>query len=233
MAISRKLSRFAALQADDVAELERIVTERVDGFSSREDVLREGDQPTWCTILISGWACRYKLLEDGRRQIVAILLPGDVCDYGSLLTSRLDHSIAALGPLTCGRLPRDKYHAITRDLPEVSRALLLDTLAQASIHREWSVNLGQRDAFERVAHLFCELFVRLQRVGLTTGNSCDFPLIQADLADAVGMTAVHVNRTIQEMRRSRLIQIRSKTLTIPNLADLQLAGLFYQDYLYP
>lgn len=232
LAVSRKLSRYAPLSADDLQELETVVGERVDGFGPREDVIREGDTPEFCTVLISGWACRYKMLEDGRRQIMAILLPGDICDYGSFLLCRLDHSIGALSALSCGRITRQQFEKLSRDRPHICRALLLDTLAVLSIQREWAVNLGQRNAYERMAHLFCELFVRLRAVGLTKGCNCDCPLTQADLGDALGISSVHVNRTIQELRGHDLVAMSSRTLTIPDLRALQVAALFSSDYLH-
>lgn len=232
LAVSRKLSHYAPLSADDIQELESVVGERVDQFGPRDDVIREGEKPDSCTVLISGWACRYKMLEDGRRQIMALLLPGDVCDYGSFMLSRLDHSIGALGPLTCGRIPQKRFEALTRNRPLLSRAFLLDTLAVLSVQREWTVNLGQRDAYERMAHFFCELFVRLRAVGLTNGDQCDCPLTQADLGDALGISSIHVNRIIQELRRHNLVDMASRTLTIPNLRALEIAGLFSPDYLH-
>lgn len=163
---------------------------------------------------------------------MSILIPGDVCDYGSFMLCRLDHSISAISPLTCGRIPRANFEKLSRDRPIVSRALLLDTLAVLSIQREWAVNLGQRDAYERMAHLFCELFVRLQAVGLTTGDTCDCPLTQTDLGDALGISSVHVNRTLQELRGHNLVAIGSRKLTIPDLRALEVAALFSPDYLH-
>ena len=232
LAVSRKLSRFVKLSAEDIHTLESVVGERVVRYGPREDIIQEGDKPDHCTVLISGWACRYKVLEDGRRQIVAILIPGDICDYGSFLMSRLDHSIGTLSPLTCGRVPRDRFDEFSREYPHISQAFLLDTLAAFAIQREWAVNLGQRDAFERLAHLFCELFLRLRAVGLTNGNSCEWPLTQSDLGEAAGISSVHVNRTIQELRAQNLVEVGGKALTIMNLKTLKTAALFNPNYLH-
>lgn len=232
LAVSRKLSRFAPLSSDDLESLERTVCERVDRLGPREDVFREGEKPEHYNVVLSGWACRYKVLEDGRRQIVAILLPGDVCDYGVFMMARLDHSVGTLGPLTCGRITPRRFDELSRDRPLVARALLMDTLATLSMQREWAVNLGQRDAFERMAHLFCELFARLQAVDLTDGHCCECPLTQADLADATGITSVHVNRTLQELRGRKLVAMGNRTLTIPDLPALQAVALFEPEYLH-
>ena len=193
-------------------------------------MLREGDAPAFCRVLLSGCACGYKVLQDGRRQIVAIFLPGDICDHGSMLMSRLDCSIGALCLLTCGRISWESFERFSRERPLVHRALLLDMLAMVSIQREWAVNLGQRDAYERMAHLICELFARLRAVGLTKGDWCDWPLTQADLGDALGISSVHVNRTIQELRRYKLVTVSNRTLTIPDLRALEVAALFCSGY---
>ncbi len=144
----------------------------------------------------------------------------------------MDHNIGAITPLKVAELPRDDFERMMTDHPRITQALFWDELATVSIQREWTLNLGQRTAYERIAHLLCELFIRLQSVALTRGNSCDFPLTQADIADASGLTAVHVNRTLQELRKDGLIELQSKTLTIPDLQALKNAALFNDNYLH-
>ena len=124
------------------------------------------------------------------------------------------------------------FHRVITNFPNITTALWWVELVSKSIHREWIVNVGQRSARERIAHLFCELFLRLESVGLTDGFSCDFPLTQHDIADTTGLTAVHVNRTIQELRRDGLIVLERQRLTIPDMLALQGAGLFNPDYLH-
>ena len=116
--------------------------------------------------------------------------------------------------------------------PRVTEAMWWDTLVSTSIQREWIVNLGQRDAFERVGHLLCELYLRLDGVGLTMGNSCELPLVQTDLADATGLSAVHVNRTLKELRAAGLIVLKGRMLHIPDLAALKAATMFNPNYLH-
>jgi CRP-like cAMP-binding protein len=118
------------------------------------------------------------------------------------------------------------------DHPRITQALFWDELVTVAIQREWTLNVGQRTAYERIAHLLCELYLRLRTVGLTDGTSCHFPLTQVDLADATGLTAVHVNRTLQELRRDGLIELQSKTLTIPDLNALRQVALFNDNYLH-
>ena len=228
----RKLEQFTRLSEHDRAVLSRAAAERVRHFAPREDIIREGDRPREVNLFLTGWACRYKQLEDGRRQVVAFFLPGDLCDHNVFILREMDHSIAALTPVTVAELSRDTFEGITLDHPRITQALWWETLVNASVQREWTVNLGQRDATERMAHLFCELFLRLRGVGLTDGDGCEFPITQADLAEATGMSTVHVNRTVQELRSRGLVVLRGRRLTIPDLDALMAAGLFSANYLH-
>jgi len=228
----RKLQLFVRLSPDDRAMLTRAASERVRRFAPRVDITREGDRPRDVHLIVAGWACRYKQLEDGRRQIVSFFLPGDMCDLNVFILREMDHSIATITPVTIADLSRDFFEAISAGYPRIATALWWETLVNAAIQREWTMNLGQRTASERMAHLFCEIFFRLRLTGLTDGLSCDFPLTQADLADATGLSKVHVNRTLQELRAADLVILRDKTLTIPNLERLMDAGLFNANYLH-
>lgn len=228
----RKLETFARLSAADKQSLVQMASERVRLLPARFDIIREGDKPTHVNLILEGWACRYKMLEDGRRQIIAFLLPGDMCDLNIFILREMDHSIAAMTPLRYAELTRDQLEHITLNHPRVLQALWWETLVFASVQREWSVNLGQRNAFERLGHLFCELYYRLESVGMTRGDTFDLPITQADLADATGLTPVHVNRTVRDLRAADLIVWRGKTLTIPDLQALQDASLFNANYLH-
>lgn len=228
----RHLSQYSALAADDIETLERIAGERVRRIGVREDIVSEGDKPGYMRVILSGWACRYKALEDGRRQIVAFFLPGDVCDFNVFLLARQDHSIGALTPTKVTEISREAFDNILANHPRLTKALWKDSLVTVAIQREWTLNLGQRVAFERMAHLFCELFIRLEAVGQVQGNSCHFPVTQADLADATGLSTVHVNRTLQELRAANLIILSGKTLTIPDMEALRAAALFDANYLH-
>lgn len=230
--IVAKLEQFAPLSAVDKSALDRFARERVRHFAAREDVVREGDDVRSIKLILSGWACRYKHLSDGRRQIIAFLLPGDLCDHNAFLLREMDHSIGALTPVTLAEISQDTFEAVTRDHPALARALDWATLVNAAIQREWVMNLGQRNAFERMAHLFCELFHRLDAVGLTEGHACPMPLTQLELADATAMTAVHVNRTLRQLRTKRLIELKRRRLAIPDLDALHAAALFTPNYLH-
>lgn len=226
-----QLEQFTRLAPADPAALIEITT-RQRRIGAQEDIVREGDAHGPIRVVLDGWACRYKQLEDGRRQIIAVLLPGDLCDTHVNVMAEMDHSISAITPVTIAEISRDSLDAVVGRHPHIGLALWWDMLAAGSIQREWLLNLGQRDAAERLGHLFCELFHRLQAVGLTQGCSCEMPLRQMDLARITGVTSVHVNRCLQAQRSEGLIALRNRRLTIPDLAALQRASLFNPAYLH-
>lgn len=227
-----KLGQFAALSDEDRRVLDELSGEGVRTYAAREDIEQEGSKPTDVKLVLAGWACRYKLLADGRRQIMAFLLPGDISELHVHLLSKLDHSICALTPALVARISSASLTSVMGRHPRIAEALLWAQLVAAATQREWIINLGQRSAFERVAHLLCELFIRMQGIGLVQDRRCEFPLTQAELADATGLSAIHVNRTLQELRGKGLIALRSRGLYIPDLADLQDAAEFNPDYLH-
>ncbi len=228
----RKLEQFVRLSPDDRAMLNRASAERVRKFAARVDITREGDRPRDVHLILSGWACRYKQLEDGRRQIVSFFLPGDMCDLNVFILKEMDHSIGTITQVTIADLSREFFDEISAGYPRIATALWWETLVNAAIQREWTMNLGQRTALERMAHLLCEIFFRLRLAGLTDGLSCEFPLTQSDLADATGLSKVHVNRTLQELRAADLVILKGKMLTVPSLERLMDAGLFNANYLH-
>lgn len=228
----RKLEQFTTLSRDDKQALERAASTKLRRLDPREDVIREGDRPRQINLIVDGWAYRYKVLDDGRRQIVAFLVPGDLCDMRMFILKQMDHSVGALSRATVAEISKPAVLDLTDTFPRVGRALWWNSLVEEAIQREWTVNLGRRDASERLAHLFCELFIRLRAVGLAEGCTCEFPVTQADLADATGLSTVHVNRTLQELRAKGLVVLRGKALTIPDLEALQAAALFNANYLH-
>lgn len=226
-----RLDAYTRLSRDDRAAIERISRVQRE-VAPRRDLLREGDRPRHVHLIVEGWACRYKTLPDGRRQILAFFVPGDLCDLNIYILKEMDHSIGAITRLKVADISREEMDELTLNHPRVTQALWWQELTNASIQREWTLNVGQRSAFERIAHLLVEQFLRLECVGLTNGLSCDFPLTQNDLADACGLTAVHVNRTLQELRRTGLVVLQGRTLTIPDLEALKNAALFNSNYLH-
>ncbi len=220
------------LSSADRAYLTRAASERLRKFGPRVDIVREGERPKDVQLVVAGWACRYKQLEDGRRQVVSFFLPGDSCDLNVFILREMDHSIGSITDCTIADLSRDFFEEISVAYPRIVTALWWESLVDAAIQREWTLNLGQRTALERMAHLLCELFFRLRLAGLTNGDGCDFPLTQADLADASGLSKVHVNRTLQELRSANLIVLKGRTLVVPDLRRLMNAGLFNANYLH-
>jgi CRP-like cAMP-binding protein len=228
----RKLAQFTRLSADDQRLLARVTCEHVRRFGPREDILCEGDEPGEIHLILSGWACRSKHLEDGRGAILAFLLPGDLCDPNAILPRPMDHSVGALTAVSVAGIPRPLFEDLMLHHARIAQALWGQVLLDAAIQREWTLNLSQRTAYERLCHLLCELFLRLRAVGLTQGSSCELPITQAKLAEATGLTLVHLNRMLQELRAANLVVLKSKTLTIPNLEALMSAALFHPNYLH-
>ena len=227
-----KLQQFTRLSYGERSALRDATGRRIREVDARQDLTREGDPPTALTVILSGWACRYKRLEDGRRQIVGFLVPGDMYDMNVFLLRAMDHSVGALTPVTLAEVPRDVVEDLAGRHPRIAQAMWWDTLVSAATQREWILNLGQRDAFERLGHMLCELFMRLDVVGLTHDGRCELPIVQTDMAEATGLSAVHVNRTLQELRSAGLIVLKGRSLTVPNLAALQNAALFNPNYLH-
>lgn len=185
-----------------------------------------------CTLLLEGMMCRYKDLKNGQRQVTELHVAGDFADLHSFTLKRLDHSIMTLTPCRVAIVPHANMSAITERHPHLTRVYWFATNLDAAIHREWQVSLGRRSAISRVAHLFCELEVRLGLVGLTEGRSYALPLTQIDLAECLGLTSVHVNRTLKELREGGLLEFRSGRVAIHDREELRRIAEFDPAYLY-
>ena len=229
--LSKKLSGFARLSVVEENALEELATQRVRMFASHESLVEEGDKPSVFYLIREGWACGAKHLEDGRRQITAVFLPGDICHLDLLVFNRMDYSVDSLTPLLVSEVTPAAFEELTLVHPKLGHAFWSEALASAAVQREWTINIAQRGAFERVAHLICELFLRLHRVGLTDGNSCEWPLTQVELADALGLTGIHINRMLQQLRSEDLIILKGRLMTVPDIAALQRVAGFDADYL--
>ncbi|RXZ34270.1 Crp/Fnr family transcriptional regulator [Sphingomonas desiccabilis] len=227
-----KLQAFTRLSSFDREALAALGHLQTQEAQPRRDLIREGEQPKAVRLILSGWACRYKDLPDGRRQIVGFFVPGDFCDLNVYILKEMDHSLSAITRVLYAEIAPDEMERLIDERPRISQALLWHELVNASIQREWLLNVGQRSARERIAHLLTELFLRLRAVRLTEGNACDFPLTQADIAEATGLTSVHVNRTLQELRREGLIELTQRRLIIPDLDALMGVAMFNPNYLH-
>jgi CRP-like cAMP-binding protein len=230
-ALALRLESFTRLSSDDRAAVERL--SRVSRIiPARRDLIREGENPKYVHLMIDGWACRYKTLPDGRRQVVAFALPGDFCDLNVYVLKAMDHSVGAVTRLSVADIAREEMDELTSSRPRVAQAIWWESLVNNAIQREWTLNLGQRTAYERIGHLLAEIYLRLRTIGMTQGNCCDFPLTQIDLADAAGLTSVHVNRMLQELRRDGLISLERKRLRIADIRKLMEVSLFNPNYLH-
>jgi CRP-like cAMP-binding protein len=195
-------------------------------------LVQEGDRPTECALLLKGFAYRQKLLHDGSRQIISIHIPGEFVDLQNSLLGLADHNVQSLSRCEVASVPIVALLDLVRHSPAIARAMWLDTLIDSSIFREWVVNVGRRDARTRIAHLLCELALRLDASGADAGPTYFFPLTQDQLADATGLTPVHTNRTLQTLRRDGLIALSSNALTVLDWERLREAGDFNERYLH-
>jgi CRP-like cAMP-binding protein len=190
------------------------------------EIIRQGEPAEALRVMISGFACRYKMLPTGRRQIIGYLVPGDAFDVRATVLGMIDHNIGTVSACETASLPR--HALLDHGLRDALRLLhFLDN----AITAEWLINVGQRSALERIGHLLCETFFRLRAVGLTDGNECDFPLSQGELADTLALSSVHVNRTLMELRHGRLLTLRNRRLLISDLPALQDISGFDPSYL--
>ncbi|ORE90582.1 CRP/FNR family transcriptional regulator [Aurantimonas sp. 22II-16-19i] len=212
--------------------LEALCRSRPRRFGPRDTIIGEGERPQTVSLFLDGWACRHKGLEDGRRQIISLFLPGDLCDINIFILKQMDHSISAVTPVTVAEVTREMFEAIVEGHPRIAQALWWESLVSAAIQREWTTSLGQRDAKERISHLLCELYVRLDCVGLVERCSCQLPLSQAEIGEMTGLTAVSVNRVLQDLRHAGLIDLKSRVLTIHDLPALERIALFNANYLH-
>jgi CRP-like cAMP-binding protein len=195
-------------------------------------MVREGERTTECSLLLRGFAFRQKLLRDGSRQIISIHIPTEFVDLQNGLLGTADHNVQSLDGSEAAIIPRPALVELADKRPPIRLAMWIDTLIDASIFREWVVNVGRRDSRARIAHLLCELVVRLQRIGAGDSGSFDFPLTQEQIADATGLTAVHTNRTLQSLRKEGLIQLTSRSLTVLDWDRLSEAADFDELYLH-
>ncbi len=230
-AVIRRFNALRPLSEEAAASLEQAILEGLLRAGPGEDLIAEGDPVDSVRLVLSGWLFRHKTLEDGRRQIVNFVLPGETCDAYVYLLSTLDHSITTATTVTYAEIKRARFEKLVTGDRTLAEAFMCETLLNAAIQREWAINLGRRAALEKVAHLFCEVYERLRPVGLVDGNSCSFPVTQMDMADATGLSVVHLNRTLQELRAAGLIALRERTLTISDLDALKSAALYSPGYL--
>jgi CRP-like cAMP-binding protein len=224
-----RLSRLAPLDAAETALLEQVAaTSRL--YAAQESLAKSGDAAEFVHVILDGLACEFKLLPDGRRQILSYLFAGDMSDTRHPLLPRWDRSMCVLCParvvtLTAEALQRLEAH------PGIALALARYSLVRQAIAREWLVNVGHRTAFERLSHLMCETELRLETVGLTRDHSFELPLTQAEIGDTLALSAVHVNRTLMELRRLKIVTFQNRQACIHDAEALRAAAGFDPHYL--
>lgn len=226
-----KLENSFPLSAEEKQALLELPIQLED-VKPHQDIVKMGDKPSQCCLLLEGFSCVYKLSLEGKRQIMTMHIPGDIPDLQSLHLEIADINIASISACKVGYIQHKDLHRLCERFPRLTSAFWRETLVDAAIFREWLLNIGQREGYSRIAHLICEIMLRLKAVGLTDDNTFNMPVTQAELADATGMTPVHVNRVLQALRTDGLIISNKKQITIPDWQKLTEASEFDPLYLH-
>ena len=228
----RKLEYRHQLHPDDRAAVLSL-PHKVKRLEQHDYVVREGDRAEYSCVLLSGFAIRHKIVGNGQRQIVAIQMKGEIVDLQNSLLGIADHAVQMLTAGKIAMIAREEIGRIAAERPAVGRAMWIDTLVDGAIFREWIANVGRRDARTRIAHLLCEFALRLQLAGLGQQTQYELPMTQEQLADATGLTPVHVNRTIKALEGEKLIERTSaRTIFIGDWRKLAEVGDFQSTYLH-
>jgi CRP-like cAMP-binding protein len=227
----RKLSLHKALSSEDKAAV-LALPHKVRQLEPGQYLVREGDKPTHSCLVTKGFAIRQKLTGQGARQILNFHMVGDMADLQNSLLEIADHNVQALTPMEGAFIPREAMVELSFSRPAVGQALWLETLVEGSISREWVMNVGRRDAQQRLAHLLCEFAYRMDAVGL--GRECNYelPMTQDQLADTTGLTPVHVNRTLKALDAAGLTRRSRRSVVITDLKKLAQFGDFRSTYLH-
>ncbi|NVD43510.1 Crp/Fnr family transcriptional regulator [Qipengyuania atrilutea] len=229
---SFNLARCGFLTTEDRISLDEAANKNVSNVRARSDLMCEGDRAQTVKVVLDGWVAAYKQLSDGHRQILALLLPGDMCAANAFVVERMDYSLGTLTPVRYAEIRREDFEELFENNSRILRAFWWKEMVTASIQREWTANVGQRLATARIAHLFCETHARLDCRNLARGNAIDFPLTQSDIGEATGLTAVHVNRCMQSLRAEKLVELRNRELILPNPERLRKIAMFDPAYLH-
>jgi CRP-like cAMP-binding protein len=226
-----KLTLWSELTPDEESDLARSFGEPRRAAAG-DEIVAHGSTPTVSTLVLEGFAARVTLLPEGGRQITALHIPGDFVDLHSLLLTPMDHSVVTLSPCTLTAVPHRRLRALAEAHPRLGRLLWLNTLVDGAIHRQWLAAMGRMAAAGHLAHLLCEQFLRLQAVGLTRDQTFPFPLTQVALADVLGLSSVHVNRTVQELRSDKVVSWTGGEIEILDWERLVRIAEFDPTYLY-
>jgi len=225
-----RLERYSALELQArqrISELPLVVT----NVAANQEITHQGDRPSRCTLVLGGFLYTHKKVSGTRRQITSFVLPGDLADLQALYLQSVDYNLCALGSAVVAFLPHAALKEVLDRSPQLAQAFWRETFIEAAIFREWVTNVGRRESVARVAHLVCELAARLQAVDLARDLCFAIPLTQAELADACGISSVHANRVVQELRRLGLVEWDSKQVRIRDWSGLARLGDFSAEYL--
>jgi CRP-like cAMP-binding protein len=225
-----KLSQFAPLSDSDVSLLEAMC-QRDERFRAGTIIVGEGETPRSAFVVMRGIGCRYRLLSDGRRQILTILIPGDFCELHGFLLKAMDHSVATIGPTRIAAITRETVREIVLNHPLIGAALWWSAMQEEAMLRERIVALGRRSAKGRLAYFLCEFVWRQRAIGMAEDHAIRLPFTQIDLADTLGLTSVHINRVLQGFRRDELISLERQTLVLRDIERLQAISGLTPDYL--
>jgi CRP-like cAMP-binding protein len=230
-ALVRKLETIVDLSSEEREALRALPIMPRD-LGADQDLVREGDRPSHSCVLIEGFLCRYKLAGEGRRQILAFHIPGEMPDVQSLYLKTMDHNMAAVIPSKVGLVQHGDLYRLFAEFPRLAGAFWRETLVDAAIFREWMVGMGRRRAPSRIAHFFCEMYARLDAIGMAQNWTVPLPITQEELGDSLGLSSVHTNRALQELRGEGLITFERGKLRVDNWPGLVAAGEFDPIYLH-
>lgn len=230
-AMIAKLARLSSLSDEDRLAISSLSYSMADIPAGR-DIIRDGTERSECCLLVAGYACRHKLTAAGGRQIVSFQLRGDLLDVQHLLLCRADHNVQAITNATVAWIPKAQLRALAWQRPAVGEALWKDSLVDASIFREWVLNVGRRNAKPRIAHLLCEFAARCRAAGIGNDNCVDLPMSQEQIADATGLTPVHVNRMLMLLGSEGAIRREGRKVEISDWDLLSRIADFDPAYLH-
>ncbi len=227
----KKLRRRIEISPEEERAIRDAIAE-TRGVKADEVIIRAGEVLNSSMVLLNGWMARSKDLPSGERQVTELHVAGDFLDLHGFTLKCLDHDVVALADSTVGIVPHERLAQIMESYPRLGRAYWFSTNVHAAITRELALSLGQRTAISRMAHLFCELNRRLEIVGKASSDAYEFPLTQRELSECVGLTVVHVNRTLQTLRRRGLLEFENRYVAILNRRGLEGVAEFDPSYLY-
>jgi CRP-like cAMP-binding protein len=230
--LTMKLEQFTRFTEAERARLDALISGPVETYAPGDAILPQGQRVREIHLVMSGLAARSKTMANGTRQIMAFLVPGDLCDVEVFVLEAMDHDIVALSETTCALIPAAVIEHLLTEFSKLTQALWWSTMTDSAVLRERIIDHGRRDSRERIAHLFYEMLIRYRMIDETKGDSFGFPITQEDLADATGLTAVHVNRTLNQLREDGLVEFRNNRVTVMDSARLKKAARFEADYLH-